>query len=205
MPKIPAERQIVIDTEYLKLKRPDFVRAQKCDLDAMISLYRDSRAADKPELMNGYPSFEQIEQDIEDGYLWYAREDGEIIGACAITPEPVFKPGWETVEIIEEVGGFPREDWFKTGERYISVLRQAAKPGVGPREQVIGEVTALAERLARDCGIYEIRTSNHCDNMPVSNVLISRLFKMVGACMDNDGVRRYGFYKLMEEHEPWHR
>ena len=205
MPKIPQERQIVIDTEYLKLKRPDFVRAARCDLDAMISLYRSSRAAAKPEIMDGYPSFDRIEQDIEDGYLWYAREDGEIIGACAVTPEPVFEPGWEIEELIEEVGRFPGEDWFKPGEKYISVLRQAAKPGVGPREQVIGEMTALAERLARDCGIREIRTSNHCDDIPVGRVFTSRLYKLVGACRDNYGVRRYGFYKLMEEHEPWHR
>ena len=55
MPVIPKSRQMLIDTDYIRLKRPDFIRAEMFDLDAMIALYRDSRSLDRPELPRRIP------------------------------------------------------------------------------------------------------------------------------------------------------
>ena len=201
MPVIPTSRQIMIDTDYIRLKRPDFIRADICDLDDMIALYRESRRTERPEFAAAYPSYDEIERDVTDGNLWYAREDGEIIGACAVTPEPVFPlEKWEITERYHKYGRLPEENWFRPGERYISVLRQAAKPGARRRHRTC-EVTILAAILAEKCGIHEVRTRNLCDNIAVSRELSTYGYKIVGKFEDTEGVPWYGFFRRTDRRD----
>lgn len=193
MPIIPADRQIVIDTEYLKLKRPDFVRACRRDLDDMIKLYAEARDADAPVYAREYPSPERIAEDIEEGLLWFAREDGEIVGACALTAEPVFRRSWTLFGRYETFNRFPGENWFRPGERYMSVLRHAVRLSQR-RRGLTGELTALAVELAYSCGIYEIRTRLPCDRINTGKVLARLGFKIVGGCYTEDGRAYFGYF-----------
>ncbi len=192
MSGIPENVRMVVDTDYIRMKRPDFIRAERSDLDAVIALYREARNAAPQELAEALPMYDRVERDVEEGLLWYTRRDGVLTAACAVTPEPVFGLEWEVEERDEHLGRFPGENWFRPGQNCVSALRQAAKPGPG-REWRVGEITLLAAMLARSCGIYELRTRNICDDMPTSRVLSTYGCRLVGACRDPDGLRWYGY------------
>lgn len=194
VPKIPDDRQLYLDYEYLQFKRPDLYRATMQDYDSMVELYSAARSEDDPLYADEYPSPEQIRSDIENGYLWYGVDEGEIVLACAITPEPVFPYEWTLAMRMPELPRLPGENWFRPGERYLSVLRFAVRYR-HRRRGLIHEMLVMAFNLAYECGIYELRTRMNVERRRTGQFITFAGFKVVGAGESPEGRKYFGFYR----------
>ncbi len=112
------------------------------DLTAVMALYRSLIGTEGCAWNEFYPGEDDVRQDIAQGSLYLLRtEEGEIIAACALGPDPE----------LNEVEGWDSSVKHPTGLMRMAVRKDCQRQGLA------GHLLAQVEREAARQGVDSIR------------------------------------------------
>lgn len=132
---------------------------------------------------NGYPNYNSIENDINNGYSYVLDENDKIIGTVAVSFD-----GEETYENIYNGA------WI-TNEEYAVVHRIAVDSnykGQGIASIIIKNI----EDLCINKGVHSIKIDTHKENLSMQKLLQKNGFKYCGIIYLEDGNERIAFEKI---------
>lgn len=146
------------------------------DLDAIMSMVDHSRHimrdnGNMVQWVNGYPSREVVQKDLEEGVCYVIEEDGRLVGTFAF--------------IVGEDPTYQRIDhgsWIRNDEPYGTMHRLACAPGVNG-------VARCAFDWAVD-QIGSVRADTHHDNGIMTHILTRYGFEYRGVIYVADGTPR---------------
>ncbi|MCM8710326.1 GNAT family N-acetyltransferase [Clostridium sp. SYSU_GA19001] len=131
---------------------------------------------------NGYPNYNSIENDINNGYSYVLDENDKIIGTAAVSFD-----GEKTYENIYNGA------WI-TNEEYAVVHRIAVDSnykGQGIASIIIKNI----EDLCINKGVHSIKIDTHKENLSMQKLLQKNGFKYCGIIYLEDGNERIAFEK----------
>ena len=134
------------------------------------------RAEGSMQWQDGYPNPQSIATDIEQGY-GYVLADGEsILAYTAIIFDK--EPAYEV----------PNVDWLN-GESYVVIHRVATASEVrGSGKAIL--LFQMAEKVALNKGIFNIRVDTNFDNQPMLHILDKLGYKYCGKVYLRGGERQ---------------
>ncbi|CDC19781.1 putative uncharacterized protein [Eubacterium sp. CAG:274] len=154
--------------------------SSKNDIPKMLEIYETARAfmrstGNMEQWINGYPSKEVLEKDIENNESYICEKDGEIVGTF------VYNIG------IDKTYNKIYEGQWLNNKPYGYIHRIA---GDGKTK---GVGSFCINWAFEKCGNMKIDT--HADNKPMQNLLLKLGFKKCGIIYIADGSQRVAFQK----------
>lgn len=170
-----------------------FRKAVKEDLDALLQLYEQGRAAIArfgiDQWQNGYPAKADIEKDMTDDVLWVS-EDPEMPGKIASVMALIFT-GEPTYDIITE------GNWL-TGDThdYAAIHRITVSPDFRNRG-VAGQTMTFGKESAKKAGFSSLRIDTHKGNLAMRGMLEKNGFTHCGTIFLENGDPRVAYEILL--------
>ncbi|MDR0879310.1 MAG: GNAT family N-acetyltransferase [Clostridioides sp.] len=122
------------------------------DLDKIMKIVDENRAAmlkeENTQWDDGYPAVEHFTSDIDNGVLYAAEDEGELLGVIC----------------LNEVGseGYSHVHWRKRGSAIV-IHRMNVSPTL--RHKGVGrQLVEFGENLAREKGLDYIKADTYCEN-----------------------------------------
>lgn len=159
-------------------------KAEKNELDVILAVYDKARAfmrsnGNMNQWINGYPSRDILEKDIENGNLFVLYDDSSVYGVF------MFRKGHDrTYDIIRD------GSWMDDSE--YGVIHRIASDGT--HKGVLGEALRFVSSFTD-----HLRIDTHSDNMPMQNALRKEGFTRCGIIVCDDGTDRIAFERLQHK------
>ncbi len=165
--------------EIRKAKKQDYceaVRLLKCGRRNIAALGID-------QWQNGDPSESDIENDIENGNLYVADENGKLLGMCYIG---FYEPDYDYIY------------WgaFHKGE-YV-VMHRVAVDTESRGKGVFKALVDNAEKIAKENGKTQLRIDTHRGNTAMQRALKNNGFLRSGVIYLKNGDERVAFIKILD-------
>lgn len=166
----------------------DMIRkAEEKDLDGIMKVIEDGRTSLKtagiPQWINGYPSCDDILNDIKSGGGRVIEEDGRIFGYCYL------------LDVKEPTYTVIKGKWLND-DPYITIHRSAVLSSV--KGQHLADLfLQAAEKLAREKGFHDLRADTHVKNKPMRAYLTRNGFTECGIVYMRDGSERVAYQKIL--------
>lgn len=163
-----------------------FRKGKKSDLKKIIEMVNQAKEYFKlnniNQWQNGYPCFETILNDIENGCNYVLEKEGIIVASTAVmfgreeTYDKIYEGKWLTNEDYTVIHRIVVDNKFK---------------GLGLASKILDEVEVISKKK----NIYSIKIDTHKDNLSMQNFIYKNNFKYCGRIILKDGQERVAFEK----------
>lgn len=165
-----------------KTNRMEIRKALPEDLDVLVGIFDRARqfmhaTGNGNQWINGYPSRELIEENIQSGHSYVCEEDGEIQGTFYFLQGDAPDPNY-----LKIYGG----EWLN--DRPYGVVHRIATAG---RKKGVGQF--CLDWCFRQCN--NLRIDTHRDNRVMQSLLLKNGFHRCGIIYLANGSERIAFHK----------
>lgn len=183
--RYPAKvRQLEAEDEELMEIR----KAQLCDLNEIMNVLQDAQREMHregiPQWINGYPSTEQIRDDITEGNSYVVVEENRIVGTFCLKEE------------ADPYYGKIAGKWLNE-EPYAVIHRSAVRTSLRRQHLFHAMVVWSIDKIGHD-GIYNLRIDTHEKNMPMRHALEHEGFTFCGVIQIADGTDRFAYQRVLD-------
>lgn len=166
----------------------EIIKAGYGDLDRISEIIGKAveyfRGAGIPQWQNGYPSREIIKKDIDDGYYYVAKIDGEIVAGAYISAE--HEPTYDQID-----GAWLNDSKYCCIHRICVDNRYKGKG-------IAGAIVRKAEDIARHNRSRNLRCDTHEKNKSMRRMLEKNGFLLCGNITLENGDPRVAYQKKMK-------